>query len=153
MQSCRTSRHIGIFFVREHSDSPETFVWARKACEFRSQGRQPAAERTKYKIPLSVCGSVWPPRNFGPYLVLWSKFLSSFRYFCVRAPPENACSVFANMICYRQSRNILLNRIGHGVFGYSLRFSHFYGNAILNYLLEFFFAWTPNYQHKGIPEW
>ena len=54
--------------------------------------------------------------------------------------PENACSAFANMICYRQSRNILLNRIGHGVFGYSLRFSHFYGDAILNYLLEFFFA-------------
>ena len=54
--------------------------------------------------------------------------------------PENACSVFANMICYRQSRNILLNRIGHGAFDYSLRFSHFYGDAILNYLLEFFFA-------------
>ena len=54
--------------------------------------------------------------------------------------PENACSTFANMICYRQSRNILLNRIGHGAFGYSLRFSHFYGDAILNYLLEFFFA-------------
>ena len=54
--------------------------------------------------------------------------------------PENACSAFANMICYRQSRNILLNRIGHGAFGYSLRFSHFYGDAILNYLLEFFFA-------------
>ena len=54
---------------------------------------------------------------------------------------ENACSTFANMICYRQSRNILLNRIGHGVFYYySLRFSHFYGDAILNYLLEFFFA-------------
>ena len=53
---------------------------------------------------------------------------------------ENACSTFANMICYRQSRNILLNRIGHGAFGYSLRFSHFYGDAILNYLLEFFFA-------------
>ena len=67
--------------------------------------------------------------------------------------PENACSSFINMICYRQSRNILLNRIGHGAFGYSLRFSHFYGEAILNYLLEFFFAWTPNYQHKGIPEW
>ena len=54
--------------------------------------------------------------------------------------PENTCSTPANMICYRQSRNILLNRIGHGVFGYSLRFSHFYGEAILNYLLEFFFA-------------
>ena len=54
--------------------------------------------------------------------------------------PENTCSAPANMICYRQSRNILLNRIGHGVFGYSLRFSHFYGDAILNYLLEFFFA-------------
>ena len=54
--------------------------------------------------------------------------------------PENTCSAPTNMICYRQSRNILLNRIGHGVFGYSLRFSHFYGNAILNYLLEFFFA-------------
>ena len=54
--------------------------------------------------------------------------------------PENACSAFANMICYRQSRNILLNRIGHGAFDYSLRFSHFYGDAILNYLLEFFFA-------------
>ena len=67
--------------------------------------------------------------------------------------PENTCSTPANMICYRQSRNILLNRIGHGAFGYSLRFSHFYGDAILNYLLEFFFAWTPNYQHKGIPGW
>ena len=54
--------------------------------------------------------------------------------------PENTCSAHANMICYKQSRNILLNRIGHGVFGYSLRFSHFYGDAILNYLLEFFFA-------------
>ena len=54
--------------------------------------------------------------------------------------PENTCSIPANMICYRQSRNILLNRIGHGAFGYSLRFSHFYGDAILNYLLEFFFA-------------
>ena len=55
--------------------------------------------------------------------------------------PENACSAFANMICYRQSRNILFNRIGHGIFYYySLRFSHFYGEAILNYLLEFFFA-------------
>ena len=53
---------------------------------------------------------------------------------------ENACSTFANMICYRQSRNILLNCIGHGAFAYSLRFSHFYGDAILNYLLEFFFA-------------
>ena len=55
--------------------------------------------------------------------------------------PENTCSAPTNMICYRQSRNILLNRIGHGVFYYySLRFSHFYGDAILNYLLEFFFA-------------
>ena len=54
--------------------------------------------------------------------------------------PENTCSTPANMICYRQSRNILLNRIGHGAFDYSLRFSHFYGDAILNYLLEFFFA-------------
>ena len=55
--------------------------------------------------------------------------------------PENTCSAPTNMICYRQSRNILLNRIGHGVFYYySLRFSHFYGEAILNYLLEFFFA-------------
>ena len=54
--------------------------------------------------------------------------------------PENTCSAPTNMICYRQSRNILLNRIGHGAFGYSLRFSHFYGDAILNYLLEFFFA-------------
>jgi len=80
-------------------------------------------------------------RNFGPFSGSVSIFLlSSFRYFCVRTPPENACSVFANMICYRQSRNILLNRIGHGAFGYSLRFSHFYGDAILNYLLEFFFA-------------
>ena len=67
--------------------------------------------------------------------------LSSFRYFCIRVLSENTCSVPANMICYRQSRNILLNRIGHGVFYYySLRFSHFYGEAILNYLLEFFFA-------------
>ena len=54
--------------------------------------------------------------------------------------PENACSAFANMICYRQSRNILLNCIGHSVFGYSLRFSHFYGDAILNNLLEFILA-------------
>ena len=55
--------------------------------------------------------------------------------------PENTCSAPTNMICYKQSRNILLNRIGHGVFYYySLRFSHFYGDAILNYLLEFFFA-------------
>ena len=54
--------------------------------------------------------------------------------------PENTCSAPTNMICYRQSRNILLNRIGHGAFDYSLRFSHFYGDAILNYLLEFFFA-------------
>ena len=54
--------------------------------------------------------------------------------------PENTCNAHANMICYRQSRNILLNRIGYGAFGYSLRFSHFYGDAILNYLLEFFFA-------------
>ena len=78
---------------------------------------------------------------------------TKYKNFCIRVLPENACNAHANMICYRQSRNILLNRIGHGVFGYSLRFSHFYGDAILNYLLEFFFAWTPNYQHKGIPEW
>ena len=66
--------------------------------------------------------------------------LSSFRYFFIRVLSENACSAPANMVCYRQSRNILLNRIGHGAFDYSLRFSHFYGDAILNYLLEFFFA-------------
>ena len=59
---------------------------------------------------------------------------------CIRVLPENACNAHTNMICYRQSRNILLNRIGHGAFDYSLRFSHFYGDAILNYLLEFFFA-------------
>ena len=94
------------------------------------------------------------PRTPGLFISSVSIFLSAFKYFCIRVLPENACSAFVNMICYKQSRNILFNRIGHGVFYYySLRFSHFYGDAILNYLLEFFFAWTPNYQHKGIPEW
>ena len=105
-------------------------------------------------IPI-FCAAVCRDYRLRTYIGIAFKFLlSSFRYFCVRVFPENACSAPANMICYRQSRNILLTRIGHGVFCYySLRFSHFYGEAILNYLLEFFFAWTPNYQHKGIPGW
>ena len=73
------------------------------------------------------------------FLLYWLA-RTKYKNFCIRVLPENACNAHANMICYRQSRNILLNRIGHGAFDYSLRFSHFYGDAILNYLLEFFFA-------------
>ena len=90
-------------------------------------------------IPI-FCVAVCRDYRLRTYIGIALKFLSAFKYFCIRVLPENACSAFVNMICYKQSRNILLNRIDHGALGYSLRFSHFYGDAILNYLLEFFFA-------------
>ena len=90
-------------------------------------------------IPI-FCAAVCRDYRLRTYIDIAFKFLSAFKYFCIRVLPENACSAFVNMICYKQSRNILLNRIGYGAFGYILRFSYFYGDAILNYLLEFFFA-------------